>query len=142
MTRIIIQNATILTLDDQDTFYYPGSIEIRNDKIFRIGDWSPDAVLDEYAVLDNHYGRHGQIGDARSGRSAFPHLCCKGLSSNKQAKMKILMSIKGIWRQPATLGILRHNLVSVYSSSYTRDLPHRGIALLYHGPQIWNYYCE
>jgi 5-methylthioadenosine/S-adenosylhomocysteine deaminase len=49
MSRIIIQNATILTLDDQDTFYYPGSIEIRNDKIFRIGDWSPDAVLDEYA---------------------------------------------------------------------------------------------
>ena len=49
MTRIIIQNATILTLDDQDTFYYPGSIEIRNDKILRIGDWSPDAVQDEYA---------------------------------------------------------------------------------------------
>jgi 5-methylthioadenosine/S-adenosylhomocysteine deaminase len=49
MSRIIIQNATILTLDDQDTFYYPGSIEIRNDKIISIGDWSPDVVPDEYA---------------------------------------------------------------------------------------------
>jgi 5-methylthioadenosine/S-adenosylhomocysteine deaminase len=49
MTRIIIQNTTILTLDDQDTFYYPGSIEIRNDKIFSIGDWRPDAALGEYA---------------------------------------------------------------------------------------------
>lgn len=49
MTRIIIQNATILTLDDQDTFYYPGFIEIRDDEIFSLGEWSPNKVVDEYA---------------------------------------------------------------------------------------------
>jgi 5-methylthioadenosine/S-adenosylhomocysteine deaminase len=48
MTRIVIQNTTVLTLDDQDTFHYPGVIEIRNDKIFSIGDRSPNAILDEY----------------------------------------------------------------------------------------------
>lgn len=48
MTRIIVQNTTILTLDNEDTFYYPGVIEIRDDKIFGIGLWSPDTVLDEY----------------------------------------------------------------------------------------------
>lgn len=48
MTRIIIQNTTILTLDDQDSFCYPGVIEIRDDKIFSIGAWSPGAVLDGY----------------------------------------------------------------------------------------------
>ncbi len=49
MSRIIVQNTTVLTLDDKDTFYYPGIIEIRNDRIFRIGEWSKDAVLEEYA---------------------------------------------------------------------------------------------
>jgi len=39
MSRIIIKNATILTLDDEDSFYYPGLIEIRDDKIFRIQEW-------------------------------------------------------------------------------------------------------
>ncbi|KAE8446344.1 hypothetical protein EG329_012093 [Mollisiaceae sp. DMI_Dod_QoI] len=48
MTRIIIQNTTILTLDDQDTFYYPGSIEIRDDKIFYIGAFNPEEILTEY----------------------------------------------------------------------------------------------
>ncbi|KAF8855788.1 n-ethylammeline chlorohydrolase [Acephala macrosclerotiorum] len=48
MTRIIVQNTTILTLDDQDTFYYPGFIEIRDDKIFNIGKWSLDVILDKY----------------------------------------------------------------------------------------------
>ncbi|KAE9363421.1 n-ethylammeline chlorohydrolase [Stipitochalara longipes BDJ] len=48
MTRIIIQNTTLLTLDEQDTFYYPGIIEIRNDRIFKVGDWAPDTILDEY----------------------------------------------------------------------------------------------
>lgn len=38
MTRIIIQNATILTLDDLDTFFFPGSIEIIDDKITAISD--------------------------------------------------------------------------------------------------------
>jgi 5-methylthioadenosine/S-adenosylhomocysteine deaminase len=48
MTRIIIQNTTILTLDDQDTFYYPGTIEIRDDEIFSIGAWSSDTILEKY----------------------------------------------------------------------------------------------
>ncbi|KAH8745155.1 n-ethylammeline chlorohydrolase [Hyaloscypha sp. PMI_1271] len=48
MTRIIIQNTTVLTLDDYNTFYYPGIIEIRNDKIFSIGDWARDTISDEY----------------------------------------------------------------------------------------------
>ncbi|CZR56095.1 related to 5-methylthioadenosine/S-adenosylhomocysteine deaminase [Phialocephala subalpina] len=48
MTRIIIQNTSILTLDNHDTFFYPGVIEIRDDRIFSIGTWSPDAILSEY----------------------------------------------------------------------------------------------
>ena len=49
MTRIIVQNATILTLDDQDTFHYPGFIEIRDDEIFNLGEWSLNKIVDEYA---------------------------------------------------------------------------------------------
>jgi 5-methylthioadenosine/S-adenosylhomocysteine deaminase len=45
MSRIIITNTTILTLDDEDTFFYPGYIEIRNDCIYAIGSWSKDTSL-------------------------------------------------------------------------------------------------
>lgn len=48
MTRIIIQNTTILTLDDQDNFIHPGFIEIRDDKIFSIGEWSSGTAVGEY----------------------------------------------------------------------------------------------
>ena len=48
MSRILVQNATILTLDDEDTFYYPGEIEIRDDKIFRISS-SSEGLQEEYA---------------------------------------------------------------------------------------------
>ena len=48
MARIIIQNTNILTLDEKDTFYYPGFIEIRDDKIFGLGRWTPDTVPDKY----------------------------------------------------------------------------------------------
>ncbi len=48
MSRIIVQNATILTLDDKNTFYYPGTIEIRDDKIYSIGEWFKDVVQEEY----------------------------------------------------------------------------------------------
>jgi 5-methylthioadenosine/S-adenosylhomocysteine deaminase len=48
MTRIIIQNTSILTLDDEDKFYYPGFIEIRKDEIFNLGHWSEDKVFAEY----------------------------------------------------------------------------------------------
>lgn len=48
MTRIIIQNVTILPLDDEDTFFYPGLLEIRDDKIFSISKWTPGAIADDY----------------------------------------------------------------------------------------------
>jgi 5-methylthioadenosine/S-adenosylhomocysteine deaminase len=48
MPQIIIQNTTILTLDEKDTFYYPGVIEIRDDKVFSIGAWTPDTIHDKY----------------------------------------------------------------------------------------------
>lgn len=43
--RIIITNATILTLNDQDTFLYPGVLEIRDDSIYSIR--SGSAASDE-----------------------------------------------------------------------------------------------
>ncbi|RDW77666.1 N-ethylammeline chlorohydrolase [Coleophoma cylindrospora] len=48
MTRILIENTTILTLDDVDTFYYPGFVDIRNDKIYAIGASSVDSVDNGY----------------------------------------------------------------------------------------------
>jgi len=45
----VIQNATVLSLDEKDTFFYPGYIEIRDDKIFNLGEWSPETVLEAYA---------------------------------------------------------------------------------------------
>lgn len=48
-TRIIITNATILTLDGQDTFLYPGVLEIRDDRIYDIREGST-------ALLDDDYG--------------------------------------------------------------------------------------
>ena len=48
MTRIIIENATILTLDDVDTFYFPGRLEIRDDKIYDIRDWTDSGFAEEY----------------------------------------------------------------------------------------------
>lgn len=48
MTRIIIQNASILTLDDDDTFFFPGMIEIQDDKIVSIKEWASDVIYDEY----------------------------------------------------------------------------------------------
>lgn len=47
MGRIIIKNATVLTLDSQDSFLYPGFVEIRDDRIWKLGQWSDDTDLDE-----------------------------------------------------------------------------------------------
>lgn len=47
-TRIIITNATILTLDDQDTFLYPGVLEIRDDKIHEIREDSSVRIDEDY----------------------------------------------------------------------------------------------
>lgn len=41
---IIVYNATILTLDDKDTFHYPGTIAIKNGKIINIFEGSPAEV--------------------------------------------------------------------------------------------------
>ncbi|KAI4601605.1 hypothetical protein KJ359_011736 [Pestalotiopsis sp. 9143b] len=47
MGRIIIKNATVLTLDSQDSFFYPGYVEIRDDRIWKVGQWSDDTDLNE-----------------------------------------------------------------------------------------------
>lgn len=48
MSRIIITNSSILTLDESDTFYYPGFIEIRDDMIYRVGEWPLDQSLEDF----------------------------------------------------------------------------------------------
>lgn len=48
MGRIIIKNTTVLTLDDQDSFFYPGYVEIRNDRIWQLGPWTEGAALGDY----------------------------------------------------------------------------------------------
>jgi 5-methylthioadenosine/S-adenosylhomocysteine deaminase len=105
MTRIIIQNTTVLTLDDYNTFYYPGIIEIRNDKIFSIGDWARDTILDEYdgettiidgtvklvmpGLVDLHF--HTSVAKVRN---AITLLCNESLTMTT-----------GLWGQPTSLGI-------------------------------------
>lgn len=39
---VIIRNATVLTLDDDDTFFYPGTVEIQHDRISRVYAGNPD----------------------------------------------------------------------------------------------------
>ncbi|KKY26283.1 putative guanine a catabolic enzyme of the guanine salvage pathway [Phaeomoniella chlamydospora] len=41
MSRTIIHNATILTLDEDDKFYYPGTIEMENDLISKVYSGNP-----------------------------------------------------------------------------------------------------
>lgn len=45
--RVIITNATILTLDAKDTFFYPGVLEVRDDRIHDIYE-GPTAGEDDY----------------------------------------------------------------------------------------------
>lgn len=45
MARIIIYNTTILTLDDNDNFYYPGTVEIEDDCITKVYDGTPGEEL-------------------------------------------------------------------------------------------------
>lgn len=42
MGRTVITNASILTLDENDTFFYPGYLEIRNSQIYSLGPFSHD----------------------------------------------------------------------------------------------------
>jgi 5-methylthioadenosine/S-adenosylhomocysteine deaminase len=48
MVRIVIQNTSILTLDGDDTFFYPGVLEIRDDKIYSIKEWNKETILEDY----------------------------------------------------------------------------------------------
>jgi len=54
MCDTIICNATILTLDGQDTFYYPGTVELKDDKIARVcrGQAEDDVVANAGTVID------------------------------------------------------------------------------------------
>lgn len=88
--RIIITNATILTLDAQDTFLYPGILEIRDDRIYSIRSDSV-AIGDEFegttevidgtdklvmpGLVDLHF--HTAIAKVR----VFPLMVDKGLYS-------------------------------------------------------------
>ncbi|UPL03180.1 hypothetical protein LCI18_014114 [Fusarium solani-melongenae] len=45
MSRLIIYNASILTLDDHDTFYYPGTVEIEGQFISKVYAGNPDQSL-------------------------------------------------------------------------------------------------
>lgn len=46
--RLIITNATILTLDAKDTFFYPGVLEIRDDRIYSICEGSTADLQDNF----------------------------------------------------------------------------------------------
>lgn len=51
MTRTVIYNASVLTLDDEDRFYFPGTVEIEGDRILRIHAGSPsDEVRQDPSV--------------------------------------------------------------------------------------------
>ncbi|KAF7555340.1 hypothetical protein G7Z17_g2262 [Cylindrodendrum hubeiense] len=45
MTRTIIYNTTILTLDEDDSFYYPGTVEIEDDRITKVYSGNPSEEL-------------------------------------------------------------------------------------------------
>ncbi|KAH7162059.1 n-ethylammeline chlorohydrolase [Dactylonectria estremocensis] len=45
MARIIIYNTTILTLDGEDNFYYPGTVEIENGSITKVYGGNPSEEL-------------------------------------------------------------------------------------------------
>lgn len=54
MPDIVIHNATVLTLDDQDCFYYPGTVEIENGRISAVykGDARPGVLESAGLVID------------------------------------------------------------------------------------------
>lgn len=51
MSRIIIYNATVLALDDKDTFHYPGTVEIEGDRITAVYGGAPsNEVLSDASI--------------------------------------------------------------------------------------------
>jgi 5-methylthioadenosine/S-adenosylhomocysteine deaminase len=49
MARIVISNASVLTLDEDDNFYYPGTVEIEGDRITKVYAGAPSADADKDA---------------------------------------------------------------------------------------------
>lgn len=43
MNKIVIHNTSILTLDYDDQFFYPGTVEIEDDRITKVYGGDPDA---------------------------------------------------------------------------------------------------
>jgi len=142
MTRIIIQNTTVLTLDDHNTFYYPGRIEIRKDKIFSIGDWLPDATPDEYEGDTTIIDGTDKLVMPGLVDLHFHTSVAKVQSPIKDCVKQTLTMVTGLRRQPTSLGISRPNLVSLNSGLNARGMPHGGLALVYHGFEVWDYDCE
>lgn len=48
-SRLIIQNASVLTLDDQNNFYFPATVTIEDDAITSISEGSPPHIQDDAA---------------------------------------------------------------------------------------------
>jgi 5-methylthioadenosine/S-adenosylhomocysteine deaminase len=53
MAKIVIHNTSVLTLDDNDTFFYPGTVEIEGDCITKVyaGHPSEDVKADPSVTL-------------------------------------------------------------------------------------------
>lgn len=97
MSRIIIQNTTILTLDEEDTFYYPGVIEIRDDKIFSIGTWSsalPTGKYDGETIIIDGTDKLVMPGLV----DLHFHTSVAKVSFPQSSLLQEADSIKGIWR--------------------------------------------
>jgi len=52
VSRLIIRNGTVLTLDDADTVHFGGSITIEGDRIARVEPGAPEAIGPEDEVID------------------------------------------------------------------------------------------
>lgn len=51
MTRTVIYNASILTLDNDDSFYYPGTVEIEDDRISKVYSGNPgNEILSDSSI--------------------------------------------------------------------------------------------
>lgn len=51
MVRTIIHNASVLALDENDTFHYPGTVEFEDDKISKIYAGSPPHETEDSDVI-------------------------------------------------------------------------------------------
>jgi adenine deaminase len=51
MVRTVIYNASVLALDEDDTFYYPGTVEFEDDRITKIYGGSPAIETERTDVI-------------------------------------------------------------------------------------------